>query len=118
MSCLPCCIPALPCLRPHRVLKPVLTVFLTAVTETMESKNVGMEGVLCNPEADGPESVVRLIDFLVERNSVLEGREFAGWGFQWAIIMLQNIMVGNRTECGGKIKRKQTMRISGRRYVC
>lgn len=49
---------------------------------------------------------------------MLEDREFAGWGFQWAIITLQNIMVGNKTECGEKIKRKQAMRISGKRYVC
>lgn len=44
----------------RRVLNPVLSVFLTAVTETTGSRIVGMEGVLCNPEADGMESVARL----------------------------------------------------------
>ena len=82
--------------QPLGALKPVLTVLLTAVTETMESKIVGLEGVPCNPEADGPESVVSL-NWLPGREEQCVGEgEFAGWGFQWAVIMLPNIMVGNR----------------------
>lgn len=81
MSCLFCCILVFFCFRFYRVLKFVFIVFLIVVIEIMESKIVGMEGVLCNLEVDGSEFVVRLIDFLVERNSVLEGREFVGWGF-------------------------------------
>lgn len=46
--------------RPHVAPNPVLTIFLTAVTEAMGSQTVGMEGVLCNPEAHGTESVARL----------------------------------------------------------